>query len=287
MRRILSIGCIFLLAAAASVSAEDVTTFHAYIDSDLCARLMLGPITQSRIDCSQKTYKEGSNSVLVRLNDNTVFSVNKEKLLKEYVGQLASVTGEAKVKSGTMKLQAVMPEEVGNIPQGDPARKLLDVRTYKTNASAAIHEKVRHELAMIAYITEFDFISFTLVDDTVILTGWTVRATNRGDAAYRAKSVEGVRQVINNIEELPLNPSDMQIRADARARLQRVLSTYFWSNGSDVKIIVKNGNIILLGSVRTQQDSDAATIQAKSVPLAFHVFNLLRVVPPAPKEKKG
>jgi osmotically-inducible protein OsmY len=140
---------------------------------------------------------------------------------------------------------------------------------------------------MIAYITEFDFISFTLVDDTVILTGWTVRATNRGDAAYRAKSVEGVRQVINNIEELPLNPSDMQIRADARARLQRVLSTYFWSNGSDVKIIVKNGNIILLGSVRTQQDSDAATIQAKSVPLAFHVFNLLRVVPPAPKEKKG
>jgi osmotically-inducible protein OsmY len=77
----------------------------------------------------------------------------------------------------------------------------------------------------------------------------------------------------------------MQIRADARARLQRVLSTYFWSNGSDVKIIVRNGNIILLGSVRTQQDSDAATIQAKSVPLAFHVFNLLRVVPPTPKDK--
>ena len=222
---------------------------------------------------------------MVRLNDNTVFSVNKEKMLKEHVGKLVEVTGEAKVKSGTMKLASVMPEEAANIPQGDPARSLLDVRTYKTAASAEIHEKVRHELAMMPYITTFDFISFTLVDDTVILTGWTVRDTNRSDAAYRAKTVKGVRTVVNNIEELPLGGQDMQIRADTRAKLQRVLSTYFWSNGSDVKIVVKNGNIILLGAVRSQADSDAASIQAKSVPLAFHVFNLLRVVPPTPKDK--
>ena len=120
---------------------------------------------------------------------------------------------------------------------------------------------------MIAYITEFDFISFTLVDDTVILTGWTVRDTNRGDAGYRVKKVPGVAQVINNIEALPLGGADMEIRAATRARLQNVLSQYFWSNGSDVKIIVKNGNIILLGSVQHQAHSDAATIQAKSVPL--------------------
>jgi osmotically-inducible protein OsmY len=283
MRKMLSIMCIFLLVGAASMRAEDVTTFHAYVDSDLCARLMLGPITQSRVECSQKTYKDGSNAVLVRLNDNTVFSVNKEKLLKENVGKLAAVTGEAKVKNGTMKLQSVMPQEASDIPQGDPARKLLDVRTYKTNSE--LHEKVRHELAMIPYITTFDFVSFTLVEDTVILTGWTVRETNRSDAAYRAKSVKGVRQVINNIEALPLGGADMEIRAAVRANLQRVLSQYFWSNGSDVKIIVKNGNIILLGSVISQADSDAATIQARSVPLAFHVFNLLRVVPPKPKDK--
>jgi osmotically-inducible protein OsmY len=283
MRKMLSIMCIFLLVGAASMRAEDVTTFHAYVDSDLCARLMLGPITQSRVECSQKTYKDGSNAVLVRLNDNTVFSVNKEKLLKENVGKLAAVTGEAKVKNGTMKLQSVMPQEASDIPQGDPARKLLDVRTYKTNSE--LHEKVRHELAMIPYITTFDFVSFTLVEDTVILTVWTVRETNRSDAAYRAKSVKGVRQVINNIEALPLGGADMEIRAAVRANLQRVLSQYFWSNGSDVKIIVKNGNIILLGSVISQADSDAATIQARSVPLAFHVFNLLRLVPPKPKDK--
>ena len=138
---------------------------------------------------------------------------------------------------------------------------------------------------MIAYITDFDFISFTLVGNDVILTGWTVRDTNRSDAEFKVKRVEGVGNVTNNIEILPLGGTDMEIRAAARAALQRNLSTYFWSNGSDIKIVVKNGTIILLGSVRTQQDSDIATIQCNSVSFVFHVFNMLRVTPPAPKDK--
>jgi len=263
---------------------DEVPSFHAYVDSDLCARLMLGPITTERVDCSVKTYKDGSNPVLVRLDDNTVFSVNKEKMLKENVGGFGEAGGEIKVKSGTMKLKTFTPVQRQDIPPG-PATKLLDVRTYQVKGSAQLHEKVRHELAMIAYITTFDFISFTMIGNDVILTGWTVRDTNRSDAEYRAKKVEGVGKVTNNIEILPLGGIDMEIRAAARAALQRTLSTYFWSNGSDIKIVVKNGTIILLGSVRTQQDSDTATIQLNSLSGVFHVFNMLRVVPPAPKDK--
>jgi hypothetical protein len=68
---------------------------------------------------------------------------------------------------------------------------------------------------------------------------------------------------------------DMQIRAGARAALQRELSRYFWGSGSDIKIVVKNGKIILLGRVATKADSDIANIQCNAVPNAFHVFNLL------------
>ena len=81
-------------------------SFLAYVDSDLCARLMLGPITTARVDCSMKTYKDGSNAVLVRLDDNTVFDVNKEKMVKDHVGGFGEAAGEVKVKSGTMKLRA-------------------------------------------------------------------------------------------------------------------------------------------------------------------------------------
>jgi len=298
MKRILSILCGLLILYSYSPSSlaiqdkdkdkdkeKEVTpSFPAYVDSDLCARLMLGPITTQRVECSVKTYKDGSNPVLVRLDDNTIFSVNKEKMVKDYVGGFGEASGDIKVKSGTMKLKGFTPIERSQIPEG-PATKLLDVRTYQAKGSAQLHEKVRHELAMIAYITTFDFISFTLVGNDVILTGWTVRDTNRSDAEYRVKKIEGVGKVTNNIEILPLGGIDMEIRAAARSALQRTHSTYFWSNGSDIKIVVKNGTIILLGAVRTQQDFDTATIQLNSLSGVFHVFNMLRVTPPAPKDK--
>jgi len=245
---------------------------------------MLGPITSERIACSQKTQKEGSNLVLVRLHDNTVFDVNKPKMVSAHVGKFAEVTGEAKLKAGTIKLQSVKPEESTSIPQGDPARRLLDVRTYRTR-DAATFEKIRHELAMMPYITVYDFISFTMAGSEVILTGWTVRDTNRSEAYNRVKSIEGVEKIVNNIDVLPLGSADNQIRANARANLQRMLSRYFWGSGSDIKIVVKNGKIILLGTVATKQDSDVAYMQCNSVPMAFSVFNMLRVEPSADKAK--
>jgi hyperosmotically inducible protein len=108
--------------------------------------------------------------------------------------------------------------------------------------------------------------------------------TNRGAAYNLVKRVEGVGTITNNIEVLPMGSMDNQIRAGARGRLQQMLSRYFWGNGSTIKIIVKNGDITLLGTVSTQSDSDIANIQCNSVPGAFHVFNMLRVE--AGKEKK-
>ncbi len=109
-----------LMMAGVLCGGGEISTFHAYIDSDLCARLMLGPITDSRVQCTQKTFKEGSNLVVVRLKDNTVLSVNKEKMLKEHAGKLAEVSGETKLKAGTVKLESVQPVEADAIPTGRP-----------------------------------------------------------------------------------------------------------------------------------------------------------------------
>ena len=257
--------------------AQEVSNFKAYVDSDICARLMLGPITDARVQCSKTTNKEGDEPVLVRLRNNMVFSVNNQKMIRPLVGQLADVYGEPKPKNGTMKLKEVKPLMADSIAAGDPARKLLDVRTYRTDKSAALYEKVRHELAMMPYISEFDFISFMLNGSTVTLTGWTVRQTNRSTAYNVVKNLEGVETIVNNIDVLPLGSFDMRIRAAARAALQRYLSRYFWGSGSDIKIIVKNGQITLLGTVANQGDSDMANVQCNSVPGAFKVFNLLRI----------
>jgi hyperosmotically inducible protein len=259
------------------VTAAEISTFSAYVDSDVCAHLMLGPINSSRVECSQKTHKDGSDPVLVRLSNNTIFEVNKQKMISKLVGQLVEASGELKLNDGQMKLKEVRPIESSTIPQGDPARRLLDVRTFKTTGAPKTFEKIRHELAMMPYISEFDYISFTMVGDNVILSGWTVRTTNRSYAENVVKNIEGVNRIVNNIEVLPLGSMDMQIRAGARAALQQNLSRYFWGSGSDIKIIVKNGDIILLGTVMNEGDKNIAGIRCNSVSNAFHVFNLLRV----------
>ena len=286
MRCLARIAPILLVFGGVTIAA-DVTTIKAYVDTDVCAHLMLGPITQERMELSKKAFKQGDEPVLIQLSNNSVFQVNKPKMVKELVGQLAEATGEVKVKDAQIKLQSVKPIEAASIPQGDADRKLLDVRTYKMANGPALYEKVRHELAMMPYISEYDFISFDLNGTEVILTGWTVRITNRGEAQNRIKNIEGITSIVNNIEVLPMGRFDMNIRAGARAALQRNLSRYFWGSGSDIKIIVKDGVIILLGSVTTKADSDLAYMQCNSVSGAFKVVNLLRVTGPTQKEKKG
>jgi osmotically-inducible protein OsmY len=275
----LSLGTRILPAAD-----KELSNFKAYVDSDVCARLMLGPITSERIACSQKTYKEGSEPLLVRLSNNMVLNVNKEKMIKDLVGQLVDVSGQLKVKSGDVKLESVAAIQASSIPAGDPAYKMLDVRTYQANGSPKTYEKVRHELAMMPYISEYDFISFVMQGETILLSGWTVRQTNRSDAANIVKNIEGVSSVINNIDVLPLGSMDMQIRAAVRGALQQNLGRYFWGSGSDIKIVVKNGDVILLGTVSTSGDRDIANIRVNSVTGVFHVFNLLRVTK---QEKKS
>jgi hyperosmotically inducible protein len=288
MTQLRALAVASLTACGISLAAE-VSTIKAYVDTDVCAHLMLGPIGAQRTECSAKAIKQGDEPVLVRLSNSTVLQVDKQKMIRDLVGNLAEATGELKPKDGRIKLKSVAAIDAASIPPGDPARKLLDVRTYKASGrGSGVHEKIRHELAMMPYISEYDFLSFSMNDaGGVILTGWTVRATNRSEAENRIKNIEGVESIANNIEVLPLGSMDMQVRAGARAALQRFLPRYFWGSGSDIKIVVKNGTIILLGSVTTKTDSDVAYMQCNSVRGAFKVVNLLRVNPPAAKEKNG
>ena len=277
--RILAITALALPFVGALFADDEVSTFRAYVDSDLCARLMLGPISPARMECSQKTFKDGSNPVLVRLQNNLVVTVNKEKLIRPLVGQLASVSGELKVKDGTMKLATADAIKADSVPANDPDRRLLDPQ--KNKANPELYEKIRHELAMMPYIGYFDFISFTLNGGDVILTGWTVRQINPNDARNAVKNIKGVESVVNNIDLMPLGSNYMRIRAAALAAMRLQLSMYFWGAGSDIKIIVKNGNIILLGRVIRQADSDIAFIRCNSIPGVFKVFNMLQVQPGA------
>ena len=283
-KRISALASLLLCSGLATAAKKETTSFKSYVDSDICSHVYAGPLTQKRIECSEQTHKEGSNPVLVRLKDSWIFEVNKEKMVKKHVGKLVTAEGEVNYNDSTMKLTSVNPLDAASIPSGEKERTLLDVRQSK--AQPQLQEKIRHELAMMPYVSYFDFISFTLNGNNVTLTGWTTRPTNRSEAFNRVRQIEGVERIINNLEVTPVSPMDNQIRAAALISLQQNLSRYFWGSGSDIKIIVKNGDIILLGSVASKGDSDIANLRCATIPTAFHVFNMLRITQSEGKSAK-
>jgi hyperosmotically inducible protein len=147
----------------------------------------------------------------------------------------------------------------------------------------------------------FDDIHFAIQgDNTVILRGEASRPTLASGAENVVKKIEGVKQVVNEIEVLPVSPNDDRIRALTYARIYRQpwLARYTNNRGRQpfspvratmgitndppvgwhaIHIIVKNGNIRLVGVVDNESDLALAEMQARSVPGAFAVENDLIV----------
>jgi hyperosmotically inducible periplasmic protein len=156
----------------------------------------------------------------------------------------------------------------------------------------------------------FDDIHFALKGDgTVILKGQASRPTLKSGAENVTKKIEGVKEVVNEIEVLPLSPNDDRIRASTYARIygNQWLRRYTNNRGGGrylsltraymgitndppigwhaIHIIVKNGNIRLVGVVDTSGDLAIAEMQARSVPGSFQVDNDL-IVAKAENNKK-
>ncbi len=142
-------------------------------------------------------------------------------------------------------------------------------------------KEVGHELRMLPYYTVFDDLAYSLNGNTVTLLGYVTNPALKSSAERVVKGVEGVEQVNNQIEVLPLSPDDNQIRrATYRAIYgQPGLDRYALSAMPSIHIIVKNGHITLVGVVDSEADKDRAGIAANTVPGAFSVTNALKVVP--------
>ena len=147
------------------------------------------------------------------------------------------------------------------------------------NSDEWIKKEVRHELLTLPWYSVFDYLAYSVNGNEVTLLGQVVQPTLKSDAENAVKHIEGVEKVNNQIEVLPTSPMDDQIRrAEYRAIYsQDLLSRYGVGNLQSIHIIVKNGHVNLEGFVDSQQDKDAATLYAKSVPNVFSVDNHLIV----------
>ena len=75
-----------------------------------------------------------------------------------------------------------------------------------------IIKEVRHELVMLPYYGVFDNLAYRVDGTKVTLFGQVTKPTLKSDAERAVKKVEGVENVDNEIEVLPLSPMDDRIR---------------------------------------------------------------------------
>jgi len=147
-----------------------------------------------------------------------------------------------------------------------------------TSHPRTLEQQVRHEILSVPYIGVFDNPTWTIDNGVVTLSGQVTQPVEKYNLEQAVKSVEGVTRVDNQIEVLPLSTFDDQIRARTLRTLVRTapLDKYFQGVQPSIRIIVKNGHVMLDGVVLNNADRQFAYMAANRVPGVFSVTNNLR-----------
>lgn len=140
--------------------------------------------------------------------------------------------------------------------------------------------EIRHELATLPYYGVFDWLQFEPQGNTVILRGQVVRPTTKSEAESRVKDVDGVSRVENQIEVLPLSPSDDRLRLALYRTIygqNSPLFRYATQAVPSIHIIVNRGHATLKGVVANKGDANIAYVRARGVPGLFSVKSELTI----------
>jgi BON domain len=157
----------------------------------------------------------------------------------------------------------------------------------QTQTSDRLIRQIRRELVTLPYYGVFDWLQFEVQPgNTIVLGGQVVRPSTKSDAEARVKDIEGVSKVVNEIEVLPVSPSDERLRIALYRTIYGTnspLFRYATQSIPAIHIIVKNGRGTLKGIVASKNDAQLAYIRARSVPGLFDVKSELVVESEVPK----
>ena len=150
----------------------------------------------------------------------------------------------------------------------------------KDSRTLRVEADVERELFMLANYSVFDFLAFRVEPGgTVRLLGAVIRPTLKSDAERRVKRVQGVDTVINEIEVLPVSPSDDAIRLAVARNIynSNALDRYGFQSQPPIHIIVKQGRVTLEVVVDSESDKTVAGLKAREINGVFDVKNNLMI----------
>jgi hyperosmotically inducible protein len=147
---------------------------------------------------------------------------------------------------------------------------------------------VLRQLNTYEMFTMFDDVSASVEDGVVTLTGKVTMPYKRTDMAKRVASVDGVLEVHNRIDVLPVSQFDNHLRY----RIARAIYGHpsFWTYATmavpPIHIVVERGHVTLTGVVNNEVDRMLARSLA-SQSEAFSVRNELKTEAEARRALEG
>ncbi len=210
----------------------------------------------------------------------------------------AQVTSGEEADEANPSMAAVSeedPDAPAGPGQSEEARRLQE----------RIIQEVRKRILRLSSYTAFDVLNFSIAGNKVTLLGYAYRRVLSRDAERTVSRIEGV-EVENRIEVLPNSGFDDRIRLRAYAAIYGHPQLRRYSRGggfsrfdvqraaSDLRfgidavqevkgphpihIVVKNGNVALVGIVNSRVHSQIAEMQVRQLSGIFSVENHLQVV---------
>ena len=148
--------------------------------------------------------------------------------------------------------------------------------------SMPVADEVRHQLLMLSNYGVFDWLECEINSDkTAVLRGQVTRPTLKSDAEYALRKIEAIPNVRNEIETLPISPTDDQIRIAVYRSIFKYegpLFRYATQVNSPIHIIVDKGRVTLKGIVDSDNDRQLAFMAANGISGILEVKNELRVL---------
>lgn len=140
-----------------------------------------------------------------------------------------------------------------------------------------VEQTVHERLAVLPFHGVFDTLDFEVQGKTVILSGYVLKESIAEKAVRAVKQLEGVGNVVNQIQVLPSSRRDDVLRKNLyRAVFENTAGPgegiYA---GASVHIIVNNGAVTLEGVVNS--DADRSAIYVKALQVTARVTDNLRV----------
>jgi osmotically-inducible protein OsmY len=152
----------------------------------------------------------------------------------------------------------------------------------ETASDTQLQQKLAKKLAYDRvgyYDNAFNYVALSVKDGVVTLNGDTINDVAKDSALAIVARTPGVKDVVNDVNVLPVSQFDDSIRLRTARAIYRdsVLGRYSSDPVDPIRIVVDNGHVTLYGTVQSAMDKNIAGMRANGVQGAFSVENKLVV----------